>query len=181
LCAARLGAARPAVRHYKLERVSADSLSALGVPGAMLPSDIGPNLALNKPWVSSAPNPSGWERGLTDENDATVYATDQSLTFPKNVTIDLGAVQMIGHIVVGVPDFGSTKTIAVSVSADDADYKEVGRYDFSMNMAEQRLFNLKPQPVRHVRLTYVANHKDMNRFNNNYCFTSSVRVYAPAK
>jgi hypothetical protein len=181
IAAARRAAARPAARHYKLERINADSLSASGVPAAMLPAGIGPNLALGKPWVSSAPNSSGMDRGLTDENDATVYATDPSPEFPKNVTIDLGAARTVGHIVVGVPDFGSTKTVAVSVSADGTEYKEVGRYDFSMNKAEQRLFNIEPQPARHVRLAFIKNHEQTNRFNNRYCFATGVRVYAPAR
>jgi hypothetical protein len=156
-----------------------------GVPGEQLPGGLTANLALNKKWTSSAPNTQGWDNGLTDGiwtgRNPQIYATDPSGTFPKTVTIDLEKVSTLGHVLIGVPDFGSTKTVAVSIGENGRDFTEVGRYDFTLRKAEKRLFNFKPAPARYVRLTYVENHKDQVGYNANYSFTADVQVFAPVK
>ena len=52
------------------------------------------DLALRMPFVSSDPNVSGWNAGLTDgswELDAgKTFATGASDKYPKDVTVDLG-------------------------------------------------------------------------------------------
>jgi hypothetical protein len=157
-----------------------------GVPGEQLPSGLTANLALNKKWTSSDPNPSpAWDKGLTDGiwtgRSPQVYATGPSGTFPKTVTIDLEKVSTLGHVLIGVPDYGSTKTVAVSISENDRDFTEMGRYDFTLKKAEKRLFNFKPAPARYVRLTYVENHKEQAGYSANYSFTADVQVFAPVK
>jgi hypothetical protein len=157
-----------------------------GVPGEPLPAGLTTNLALNKKWTSSAPNPSGWDKGLTDGiwtgRSPQVYATDNSgHTFPKTVTIDLESVSTLGHVLIGVPDYGSTKTVAVSISENGKDFTEVGRYDFTLRKAEKRLFNFKPAPARYVRLTYVENHKEQVIYPVGHGFTTDAQVFAPVK
>jgi lysophospholipase L1-like esterase len=87
---------------------------------AQLPANAGSNLALNKKHDSSAPNTGGWDLGLVDgswvANSAHTYATDNTANFPKTVTIDLETPANINLVFLGVPAYGSTKTIAVSVS-----------------------------------------------------------------
>jgi lysophospholipase L1-like esterase len=174
--------AQPVSHNYELR---ASSITQQGAPGEQLPVGITPNLALNKKWTSSAPNTQGWDRGLTDGiwigKNPQVYATDGSGTFPKTVTIDLEKVSTIGHVLIGVPDYGSTKTVAVSISENGKDFTEVGRYDFTLKKAEKCLFNFKPASARHVRLTYVENHKEQAGYGNGYGFTADVQVFAPVK
>ncbi|MCL1888438.1 MAG: discoidin domain-containing protein [Kiritimatiellaeota bacterium] len=154
----------------------------LELPRARLPQNLGPNLALAKPHKCDDKNPSAWDAGLTDGlwamRRGSTFATNRTDKFPKNVTIDLRTSARLTHIHVGVPDFGSTKTIAVSVSYDGRTFTEVGRHDFPFGKAEARLFEFAPVLARQVRLTYLGNHAENNRFDPAYCFTTEVEVYA---
>lgn len=113
---------------------------------------------MNKPWRSSAPNTYGWDAGLTDGSWAggnkTTYAADDQNTFPKTVTINLGDAVEIKRIAIGVPAFGSTKTIEVSVSVDGASFLKVGRHAFNIRKEEKRLFTFTAMKARQIRLTY---------------------------
>lgn len=119
---------------------------------AQLPANAGDNLALNKKYVCSAPNTQGWANGLVDgsweEGAAHTFATDQSDQFPKTVTIDLEKPADISLAMVGVPTFGATKTIAVAVSTDGTNFKDVGSYVFSQkNRRSTSLAFLPCRPV----------------------------------
>ncbi|EIQ01732.1 lysophospholipase L1-like esterase [Opitutaceae bacterium TAV1] len=189
LAAARMqrAAAQPVVRRYELKGLTQDQIAAQGVPAEQLPAGVAlqQNLALDKKWKSTAPNTYGWDSGLTDGswagNSKNTWATDDKDTFPKSVTIDLDTPATIGHIVIGVPAFGSTKTVAVSISADGQNFTEVGRYAFSLRKEEKRLFNFEPATARYVRLTYVDHHAERVNYNNTFAFTTDVQVFAPAR
>jgi len=174
-------AARPVPHRYELT----PQAKTQGVVDTVMPAQISANLALAKPYVSSAENSAGWKFGLTDGSFApgvgTCYATDNSADFPKLVTIDLQATASVGIVVVSTPAFGSTKTVAVSVSADGQTFKEVGRTVFVLRTAEKRVFKFAPEQARYVRLTYVDNYGEQVGFNSNYAFTSEVQVYEPEK
>ncbi|MDQ3812605.1 MAG: GDSL-type esterase/lipase family protein [Armatimonadota bacterium] len=141
------------------------------------------NLALNKKYVSSDPNKSNWNPGLTDgfwqATRGHTYATGNSSTFPKTVTIDLEAPASIGYVALGVPPFGSTKTITVSLSADDKEFTEVGSYVFSLKKEEKHLFTLAPVTARYVRLTYPDHYEENAGYPPVHAFTTEVEVYAP--
>ena len=165
------------------------ALLALAVPAllsikvAAAQNAAGPDLALHKTYVSSDPNISGWDAGLTDgswsPDRGQTFATGNSPTFPKTVTIDLGTPSAIGYIALGVPPFGSTKTTAVSVSADGTGFTKVGGYVFSLNKAENHLFTVAPVTARYVRLTYTDQYADTAGFPPVYAFTTELAVYAP--
>jgi hypothetical protein len=154
----------------------------LELPRAPLPANLGPNLALAKPYECDNKNPSNWDTGLNDGlwamRRGATFATGSTNKFPKNVTIDLRTSARLTHVHVGVPDFGSTRTVAVSVSYDGKNFTEVGRHDFPYGKAEARLFEFAPMLARQVRLTYLGNHAEKNRFEPAYCFTTEVEVYA---
>ncbi|OAM88036.1 discoidin domain-containing protein [Termitidicoccus mucosus] len=154
----------------------------LELPRAQIPANLGSNLALAKSYECDDKNPSSWDPGLTDGlwamRRGSTFATNRTNKFPKNVTIDLRTSARLTHVHVGVPNFGSTKTIAVSVSYDGKNFTEVGRHDFSYGKAEAHLFEFAPVLARQVRLTYLGNHAGKNRFDPAYCFTTEVEVYA---
>ena len=145
------------------------------------------NLALHRDYVSSAPNTHGWDKpGLTDgvrgEDASSCYATNESPGFPKTVTVDLGAVHPFTTVVLEVPPFGSTKTIEVSVSADDAAFTPFGSHVFQMADAQRAVLTGQAQ-ARYVRLTYPDHYNQERGYNVNHAFTSELEVYdgpAPA-
>lgn len=141
------------------------------------------NLALKKTFVSSDPNKSNWDTGLTDgawrEGRGPTFATGSSTTFPKTVTVDLETPASIGYVVAGVPSFGSTKTIKVSTSSDNTNFAEVGSYIFSLNKAEKHLFSFPATTARYVRLTYTDHYEESVNYPNAHAFTTEVEVYAP--
>ncbi|RYX85942.1 hypothetical protein EON83_04080 [bacterium] len=166
----------------KLTLLSVLATSSLSVAFAQQTQPL-VNLARNKTFVSSDPNKSGWDKNLTDGSwrpeKATTYASGNSETFPKNVTIDLTDPVAVGYVVVGVPGFGSTKTVAVSVSEDGTTYKEVGRYVFSVKKEEKHLFSFPEATARYVRLNYIDHYDEKVEYPITHAFTTEVEVYAP--
>ena len=145
------------------------------------------NLALHRDYVSSAPNGHGWDKpGLTDgvrgEDASTCYATSESPDFPKNVTVDLGAVHPFMTVVLEVPSFGSTKTIEVSVSADNSAFTPFGSHVFQLGDAQRAVIGGKAD-ARYVRLTYPDHYAESRGYVPTFVFTSELEVYdgpAPA-
>ncbi len=152
-------------------------------PAPAAPASGPVNLALNKKYTSSDPNKSNWDPGLTDGSWKAVrgntYATGNVSTFPKTVTIDLEAPVSIGYVALGVPPFGSTKTIKVSLGADEQNFTEVGTYVFSPRKEEKHLFTFDPVTARYVRLTYADHYDESVQYPPAHAFTTEVEVYAP--
>ncbi len=145
----------------------------------------GPNLALRKPYVVSDPNVYGYGTGgLTDGSwsgeQPHTFATGEINLFPKTATIDLGEVARISQINVGVPPFGSTKTIKVSVSADGQNFSEVGSRVFPLAVEKRHRFSFAPRDARFVRLTYPDHYEENAGYAPTFAFTTEVEVYAPA-
>ncbi len=183
-------AAQPVARSYELTPQTsvpapapAASVSS-AAPDAPLPGVTGPNLALNKTYVCSDPNVSQWAVGLTDGSwkgeKGTTFATGMQDTFPKTVTIDLTKSSVISQVQAGVPSFGSTKTVAVSISTDGQAFTEVGRYAFTLGQQEKHAFPFSPAEARYVRLTYLDHHNEESGYPVSYMFTSDVQVYGPS-
>ncbi len=159
---------------------------AAAASDVQLPANAGRNLALNKKYVCSAPNTHpGWAGGLVDgdwrEVTGHTFATDGSPNFPKTVTIDLETPADIGLVLVGVPAFGSTKTIAVSLSTDGTNFTEVGSYVFSQKKSEKHLYSFPAASARYVRLTYLDHYDSQVGYAATFAFTTEVEVYAPGK
>ena len=149
-----------------------------------LPDPTGPNLALNKPYVTSDPNHYGYgTNALTDGSwegsGAHTFATSDSDTFPKTVTVDLGAITSLAAVRVGVPPFGSTKTIQVSVSADGQTFTPIGSYVFTQRLEERHWYRFTPTPARFVRLTYPDYFSPEADYSNKFSFTSELEAYGP--
>jgi lysophospholipase L1-like esterase len=150
-----------------------------------LPEPTGPNLALGKPYTTSAPNNYGYGiGGLTDgsweASGAHTFATDDADTFPKTATVDLGAPARLGAVRVGVPPFGSTKTIRVSLSVDGLKFTEVGSYVFSQRYEEKHRYRFSSALARYIRLTFADHYNEEADFGRNFAFVTEVEAYAPA-
>lgn len=163
-------AAQPQPRRYEL---------SLAAP------PVGPNLALNKPYTSSDPNAYNWGTGgLTDgsweANDKHAFASGEKDAFPKTTTIDLGAATPVAQVILGVPPFGSTKTVRVSLSSDGQNFREVGSYAFAQAQEKRHRFSFAPASARYVRLSYPDHHAEQVGYAPNFVFTTEVEVYGPA-
>ena len=148
-----------------------------------LPANAGPNLALGKPVVASDANAWGWADGLTDGDwspgSPTTWASGVADSFPKTATIDLQTPANISLIGMGVPPFGSTKTVTASVSSDGQNFTDVGTYVFSLHKEETHLFTFPAVLARYVRLTYPDHYPDNVGYDPKFVFTTEVEVYAP--
>lgn len=158
-----------------------DTAAPAAAPAAAAPPV---NLALNKKYVSSDPNLSGWGTGLTDgswrSERGSTYATGSTSTFPKGVTIDLEAPASIGYVALGVPSFGSTKTVQVWLSKDGQNFIQWGSHLFAQKKEEKFLLAIAPAvSARYVRLTYADRYAEMVNYPIGHAFTTEVAVYAP--
>ncbi len=144
---------------------------------------LGNNVSQGKPIQSSHPNVYGWNTGLTDgtwgDSAPTCYATSESSEFPKTVTVDLGAPQTLHLILYGTPNVGSTKTVAVSISADGQQFHEVGRNDFPAKKATVARASFEPTPARYVRATFLGNHPKQDSYSETFGFLAELEAYAP--
>ena len=144
--------------------------------------DLGDNFAKGCTWTSSDQNTYGWDTGLTDGSWASFapncYATSNTETFPKHVTIDLKQSRALNLIFVGVPEIGSTKTVAVSVSTDGKTFREVGKHAFPLAKATRASINFPDTEAQFIRLTYLDHYAEQaGGFPNTFAFTSEVEAY----
>jgi sialate O-acetylesterase len=160
-----------------------------GLPAAAFnthwPADptLGKNISRGKPHASSSPNPHGWDSGLTDglwgNTAGTCFATDPSPAFPKFVTVDLGASQVIHAVNYGTPDIGSTKTVSISISEDGQAFNEVGRQSFPPKQATRAMARFSPTKARFIRASFIEQHPTQDNFDKNFGFLAELEVYAP--
>lgn len=144
--------------------------------------DLGTNFARDAKWESSDKNTYGWDTGLTDGSWASFapncYATGNADKFPKHVTIDLKQPQTLNLVRLGAPEIGSTKTVAVSISADGKTYREIGKHVFPLAKAERASLSFADAEARYIRLTYLDHHAQQSGdFSNVFGFTTEVEAY----
>ena len=144
--------------------------------------DLGDNFAKGCTWTSSDKNTYGWDTGLTDGSWASFapncYATSNTEKFPKHVTIDLKQPRTLNLILVGAPEIGSTKTVAISVSTDGQTFREVGKHVFPLAKATRASISFPDTEAQYIRLTYLDHHAQMaGNFPNTFAFTSEVEAY----
>ena len=144
--------------------------------------DMGENLARGCTWESSDKNTYGWDTGLTDgsyeEYPPGCFATNATDAFPKHVTIDLKQAKALNLVRVGVPNVGSTKTVAVSLSTDGKTFREVGKYVFSLGKTETAGVTFPEAEARYLRLTYLDHHDQQSgEYPNTFAFTTEVEAY----
>ena len=141
------------------------------------------NHALGKPYNSSDHNNFGWHGGLTDGSFASeqkhCFATSTGQKFPKNVVVDLQKTIPIKSVLVGVPCFGSTKKVDVSVSKDNKSFTSIGTLEFGQGKADKKsVKSADPIPARYVKLDYLDKHPNMVTFDPNFMFTTEVMVFS---
>jgi len=147
---------------------------------ARLPS--GPNLALNKPYAVSDPNGYNWGiGGLTDgsweASPQHCFASGDKDSFPKTATIDLGSTQKVSQVLLGVPAFGATKTVDVSISTDGTNFTDVGTHTFEQRLELRFIYKFPAAQARYVRLSYPDHYDDGNGYSNNFVFTTECEVF----
>ncbi len=149
-----------------------------------LPLPQGKNHALNKPYDCSDQNTHGvgWKRGLTNgswaQDALNCFASNENETFPKNATIDLQSTETVSGVYIGVPAFGSTKTVQIELSTDGKDFKPVGKYVFKQKKSEKARIAFKPQQAHYVRVVYLDHYSAKVGYNPNFVFTTEVEVYS---
>jgi sialate O-acetylesterase len=146
---------------------------------------MGRNVARKRHFTSSDPNPHGWNTGLTDGNwhgaAGTCFATGASPSFPKHVTIDLGRAREVQAVRYGVPGFGATKTVVISLSENGNEFQEAGRHEFAGKTEARTELRFDKRPVRFVRATFPDHHGKQDNFDENFSFLSELEVYGPVK
>ncbi len=142
------------------------------------------NLARHARYTCTNPNVHGWNANgqLTDGSwiaDAKqCFATNDEDTFPKDQVIDLGVLCDITAIKFGVPPFGSTKTIVVSVSiGGNETFTAVGKHEFSQNRAETATIKTTATSARFVKLSSTDHHDAVVQYPNTFIFLTEVEVY----
>ena len=141
------------------------------------------NLALHAPYTTTNPNTHGFgdSGGLTDGawgvGPKQCFATDYDDKFPKDMVVDLGKPQELNIIKFGVPPFGSTKTIVVSISADGKEFTEIGKHEFPQNKQETAAIKTPGTPARYIKLSGIDHHDAVVGHSNTILFITEVEAY----
>ncbi len=146
------------------------------------------NIALNKKYVCSDPNPNyekGSWNGLTDgkkeDESQTSFATGMDAKFPKSVVIDLEAACFVDSIKVFNSKHGGTKTVEIAVSPDNVQYVSLGKKEFENYAPDEfEITGINNKNVRYVKITF-PDHYDVG-FKTTagwqyYVFLREVEVY----
>ena len=184
--------AQPVMARYGwYQKAEPNLMNKEGLPAASFhthwPDDpvLGRNVAFQKPFTSSDPNKSGWNAGLTDGNweggAGSCFATGDAPAFPKHVTLDLGRSRDIQAVRFGVPDFGATKTVVISVSADGKEFQEVGKHEFAGKTRGGTELRFDKRPVRFVRATFADHHDKQDQYSENHGFLTELEAYGSAQ
>lgn len=143
-------------------------------------------MASKKPYLCSDPNEYKWGiGGLTDgdwgANGVHCFASGDKDAFPKTVVVDLQQPQSVGSVLLGVPGFGSTKTIQVSVSADGTTYSDVGIHVFEAAKEARYRYVFPATQTRYIKLTYPDHYAEMHDFPPTFVFTEELEAYGSAQ
>ena len=180
--------AKPIQARFAWSQVAAPNLvNSADLPASAFHShwphdpELGRNVALGKPHTSSDPNNHNWNSGLTDGQwdggAGQCFATGEANQFPKHTTIDLQCTKDIHAVRLGAPAYGSTKLIAVSVSANGEAFEEVGRYEFKAKTEDKTTIRFDTRPVRHIRVTFLEQHPKQDNYSPNIAFIREVEVF----
>jgi sialate O-acetylesterase len=147
--------------------------------------ELGVNLVRGRDYKSSDPNVAGWDKpGLTDgvwgEDAKTCYASGNKDAFPKTVELDLGAGATVRAVRLGVPKFGSTRTVEVSTSEDGTTFVPLGRKEFAQGTAQRVLLTGAPRTARWVRVTFPDHHDARVGYDPTFVFVSELEVFGDA-
>ncbi len=97
-------------------------------------------IAVGKPFLCNQPIMNGRYGGLTDgdlgDNNQTTWASNGSMTFPKNVTVDLKGKYNLTNLRVYNSALGGTKTVEVQISQDGKEFEALGKTEFKNYTAD---------------------------------------------
>jgi hypothetical protein len=146
----------------------------------------GIDLALNKSYTVSDPNVYNWGiGGLTDgsweASPQHCFASGDQDAFPKTATIDLGQTERVSMVQVGVPGFGATRTIEISVSTDGTNFTSVGSHTFAEAKEARFIDTFSPVDARYIRLSYPDHYADGHGYSSTFVFTTECRVYGESR
>jgi lysophospholipase L1-like esterase len=141
------------------------------------------NLALNRPYASSAPTLPGWT-GLVDgdkDSDSApgCFATSNDSSFPKYVVIDLGADCTVSKVMVYNSGNGNTRTVSLSSSLDGIKYKKLRDPDFIFADREPTALTVgfqQPRQAHYVRVAFMDTWKN-GLGGDNCMFLREVEVF----
>lgn len=139
-------------------------------------------LGVGKSFVCNQPILNGKWGGLTDGNlsdtNTTAWATDGSMNFPKEVTVDLEGLHRLEALRVHNSAMGGTKTVRIQLSSDGENFKTVGETEFKnytmdvFDLAEKEL-----SPATHVRLVFPDIHEtSFQRIVNGFIFLRELEI-----
>ena len=161
-----------------------------GLPASLFTSDdsqfvlpTGENLAYKKEVICARPNRYKWSPshlvdGKWSPKQTYCFATDREDIFPKSVAVDLGEVKKIHAVRFGVPYFGSTKTVSVSVSTNGVDFEGVGISNFKQGFVQRSVLQFDPMDARYVRLTFLNRYDHKEGYTVGYQFVTELEVYS---
>jgi lysophospholipase L1-like esterase len=143
----------------------------------------GENLALGKKYECSDPNARGWGAGGLTDGDWTgdprhCFATGADEKLPKHVTVDLEKAARISAVRLGVPPFGSTRTVRIAVSQKGTEWRPVGVVEFAQRLAERRMMTFSPVTARYVRLVFEDRWPEEVQFPPPFAFVTELEVYS---
>lgn len=115
--------------------------------------------------------------GSWGHSNTNCFATKNTAKFPKYVTIDLENEVKLSMVKLGVPPFGSTKTVNIQVSTDGKEFKTVGTVVFKQGKAQKETVELDAVKACYLRLEFADCYSKKVRFNKNFMFITEVEAY----
>jgi hypothetical protein len=118
--------------------------------------------------------------GSWESEKGHCFATGEDDRFPKHVTIDLGQPYRLTKIRLGVPEFGSTRSVEVAIGSErwNGKWKTVGTHDFATKKADRWTADFPPVSGRFVRITFKRNHPEtVGGYAKDECFLTEAEVY----
>ena len=138
------------------------------------------NVALHKTYVTSDRDPD-WDTGLTNSSWGTYrsscFATAATAHFPKYVTVDLEETEKISEVKLGVPPFGSTRTVEIETSTDGNNFKKVGSAVFEQRKTKIKSVKFPPVKASYLRLKFPDHHVAKVAYNPNIIFITELEAY----
>lgn len=133
----------------------------VNIDNVALDADLGANLALNKS-VSSNNVYAGFPAANVVDGNASTYYEGAANSYPNTVTVDLGAAQSVGKVVLKLPaSWGArTQTLSVLGSSNNTTYTTlVSSQSYSFNPASNNTVTIPftTASARYVRISYTAN------------------------
>ena len=92
--------------------------------------------------------------------------------------MNLEHVITVNTIGIGVPPFGSTKTVEIQFSMDGEKYQTVAKKVFLKGIKKRAYLSIDNIKAHYVRIAYIDKYNEkIGGYNSNYMFTNELEVY----